>query len=301
MTVCVSVIIPYYNRSSTIKRAIDSVLQKENRLFVGEVIVVDDGSSSVESEKLYDYISFVSAIVDNNKINFVINKYDKNKNAAFARNVGIGCAKYDVVAFLDSDDAWIDGKLGEQIAQLRKNSIVFTQYSKVNPLKIDEKCVFPVAFSQSNIGEYLLKGEGHIQTSTMVMFKQTAEKVLFNPMLRKYQDWDFSIRAWGAGVDFIFIQKPLVNYFVDSDNRIGNTANLILIEQFLVSIDSFVGEDTKRFFLTSSSLWVAIEDRRYLAVLLRLFRVKTFKAISFRRTINIFIHMLKVILLRLLK
>lgn len=96
----VSVTIPTYNRAHLIRRAVDSVL---NQTKPGdEVIVVDDGSSDNTEEILKPYgdnIRYIRTV---------------NSGAGAARNRGIQEARNTLVAFLDSDDEWMPGKLALQ-------------------------------------------------------------------------------------------------------------------------------------------------------------------------------------------
>jgi len=64
-----------------------------------ELIVVDDGSTDGTEEALAPYAD---------KIRY---KKTPNCGAGRARNYGIGLAEKDLVAFLDSDDEWMPGKL----------------------------------------------------------------------------------------------------------------------------------------------------------------------------------------------
>lgn len=110
----VSVIIPMYNAENTIKRCIYSVL---NQTYKGEieVIVVNDGSR--DNSKI-----LVEEIIENNISNvsiFLINK--ENGGVSSARNVGLKMAKNELIAFLDSDDAWYAEKLTKQINIIKEN------------------------------------------------------------------------------------------------------------------------------------------------------------------------------------
>ena len=95
--ICISAIIPTYNREKTITRAIDSVLAQKYP--AAEIIVVDDGSTDNTRE--------------------VVNRYDErvcyvnqdNRGAAAARNAGVSKAKHEWIAFLDSDDYWFPDHL----------------------------------------------------------------------------------------------------------------------------------------------------------------------------------------------
>jgi glycosyltransferase involved in cell wall biosynthesis len=90
-----SIVIPLYNKESTIARAIRSVLSQDfNKTF--ELIIVDDGSTD-------DSALQVSKFSDS-RITFVI---QKNKGVSAARNRGVSEAKSNYVAFLDADDEWL--------------------------------------------------------------------------------------------------------------------------------------------------------------------------------------------------
>lgn len=89
----VSVIVPLYNESSRIARALSSVLAQTFSNF--EVIVVDDGSTD-------DGVEVVRRF-DDPRIRLI---QQRNQGVSAARNRGIGAARANLVAFLDSDDEW---------------------------------------------------------------------------------------------------------------------------------------------------------------------------------------------------
>jgi glycosyltransferase involved in cell wall biosynthesis len=97
MSCDVSVIIPTYNSSSTLKRALDSVYGQS--LLPREIIVVDDGSDDWEQSRL-----IATSYPDSISIRFI--HMDKNQGVSTARNVGISAALCRYLAFLDSDDVW---------------------------------------------------------------------------------------------------------------------------------------------------------------------------------------------------
>jgi glycosyltransferase involved in cell wall biosynthesis len=89
----ISAVIPTYNRENTIARAIDSVLSQE--FPVSEIIVVDDGSKD-DTRKIIELYG--------EKVRYI---YQDNAGVAAARNRGVSEAKYEWIAFLDSDDFWL--------------------------------------------------------------------------------------------------------------------------------------------------------------------------------------------------
>jgi glycosyltransferase involved in cell wall biosynthesis len=118
----VSVVIPAYNRANTIARAVASALAQDPPPF--EVIVVDDGSTDATRE-------VVEAIADP-RLRLVS---QPNAGASAARNRGIAEARGGLIAFLDSDDEWLPGKLAAQVARFRAASprlgLVYTGFESI--------------------------------------------------------------------------------------------------------------------------------------------------------------------------
>ena len=103
----VSVIIPTYNGSNTILRAINSVLNQTYSNL--ELIIVDDCSKDNTFE-----------VVKNVKDKRVkVLRHKKNRGGSAARNTGIKEAKGEYIAFLDDDDEWLSEKVEKQVEYLK--------------------------------------------------------------------------------------------------------------------------------------------------------------------------------------
>jgi glycosyltransferase involved in cell wall biosynthesis len=101
------VILPTWNRAGTLMRAISSVLAQDYGRF--ELLVIDDGSTDGTE-------ALVRGIPDA-RIRYL--RQDRNRGVAAARNRGMAEAGGSLLAFLDSDDAWMPGKLGRQVARMQ--------------------------------------------------------------------------------------------------------------------------------------------------------------------------------------
>jgi glycosyltransferase involved in cell wall biosynthesis len=103
----VSVVIPTYNRSALVQRAIESVLAQTVTDL--EVIVVDDGSSDDTGKMLRETFG--------DRIRYYA---QANQGVSVARNKGIEEARGEWIGFLDSDDLWEKEKLECQFKTLER-------------------------------------------------------------------------------------------------------------------------------------------------------------------------------------
>ena len=103
----VSVVIPLYNKESTVANAIDSVLAQTVADF--ELIVVNDGSKDKGVSIVQQYHDDRLRLIE-----------QENQGVSVARNRGIAEAKSELVAFLDADDMWYPDFL-KTILSLRRD------------------------------------------------------------------------------------------------------------------------------------------------------------------------------------
>lgn len=105
----ISVVIPLYNKRTTIERAVRSVLAQSVRPH--EIIIVDDGSTD-GSGGIADRLAAEERLIR------VI--HQSNAGVSAARNRAIEEAADDYVALLDGDDAWHTGYLAEIVRLIGK-------------------------------------------------------------------------------------------------------------------------------------------------------------------------------------
>jgi glycosyltransferase involved in cell wall biosynthesis len=110
----VSVIIPSYNRFSTLLNTIDSIKKQTYKNI--EIIVVNDKSTQKEYYN-YDWIKENVKIIHLNE-----NSKEKigHKSAGYVRNFGIKSANSKYIAFCDDDDIWFPKKIELQLDAMKK-------------------------------------------------------------------------------------------------------------------------------------------------------------------------------------
>ena len=102
-----SVVIPTFNRSAWLVESLESVFAQTEPAF--EILVADDGSTDDTPEVLRRYAGRVKVLTQ------------PNAGPAAARNLGIGAATGDYVAFLDSDDLWFPWTLATYRAVIERH------------------------------------------------------------------------------------------------------------------------------------------------------------------------------------
>ena len=100
-TPLVTVVIPVFNRGECVLNALSSIQQQTWTRW--EALIVDDGSTDGSDRILQGLHS------QDSRVRVV--RHVRNRGAQAARNTGIGHARGEWVAFLDSDDVWLPQSL----------------------------------------------------------------------------------------------------------------------------------------------------------------------------------------------
>jgi glycosyltransferase involved in cell wall biosynthesis len=98
-----SVVIPTWNRARLVCEAIESALAQRSGMV--QVIVVDDGSTDNTASELARRFGS----------NIHLLRQPRRGGTGAARNAGVRYAQGELLAFLDSDDLWLPGKLDAEL------------------------------------------------------------------------------------------------------------------------------------------------------------------------------------------
>lgn len=218
MPVSVSVILPTYNRSKSLKAASESVLSQSYRDL--ELIIVDDASS--------EDIQAVVRALDDDRVNYI--RHQINGGASMARNTGLAAARGRFIAFQDSDDLWLPGKLDRQIAQFETlpEDVGVVTGSKIlygrdgshsyGPGKVT--CAPPPAgrlrLDEDQVRRFLLGNRISLQNA---LFRRGCFPGVswFDPCAKANADWEFTARLAQHTRIYEDIE-PVVLAFISNDS-----------------------------------------------------------------------------------
>lgn len=274
----VSVVVPTYNRSQFLQRAIDSALRQSHPPH--EIIIVDDGSTDDTEARFHGLPAPV--------------RYVKQVNGgvSVARNHGASLATGDWLAFLDSDDVWDSAKLEAQFAAISANphcgwSITGCHVVNLDDVIVESRRGFEGVFEvfeavgespETFFAHRFARQSLQLQSMTSAVFvgdawgplflgnfalpssalvsRELFERVGgFNPQLRLAEETEFFHRI-AAASHVAVVTAPLTHYRVGIDGNLISPANIpTLVENALKSgedawkLRNSASEDDRRQFI----------------------------------------------------
>lgn len=206
----ISIIIPTYNRVSTVTAAIDSVLDQEFSNL--EILVIDDGSTDSTQEVL------LARYPTSEKKVFYYQQ--ENTGCASARNRGLREFTGDAFIFLDSDDQMVPGALKklERIMIERDAEFVYSPALEV-PASGSPWINFPVAANRPNrlAEKYFLNT--NIRNGSVLFMRSVVKKVGFlDESLRYNEDSDY-IQRVALNCKGAYSPEPSVKVFHHENNK----------------------------------------------------------------------------------
>lgn len=179
----VSIIIPVYNASTHIVRALNSITHQTFTDY--EVIVVDDGSTDDSVIKIKNHALNVKLIAQT------------NGGASSARNVGIKAAKGEYIAFIDADDEWLPSKLSVQIMHLEKKQSLIAVYCKDYNLRGQQNIAVHSSpdLIEKNCEEIFMQPYNITTSSFLIKSTVLREVGGFDENLKTAEDIDLYLKA----------------------------------------------------------------------------------------------------------
>ncbi|GEM_PF-2048224 len=207
----ISVVLGVYNGADFLVRALESVFAQDYPAH--EVIVIDDGSTDTTPDILAGY-----------KNRIITRRIECSGGPATPKNLGMGLATGDYIAFLDHDDLWFKDKLKKQAAAAATYPSVgliscdfAVRYPHLNNRLIKHTSVLKefkdLPFDRPLNGEafrVLLKGNFIGVPSAVILKREVAVKVgPFNVEYKSTQDYDYWLRC-AVFTDFLMLSDVLL-------------------------------------------------------------------------------------------
>lgn len=219
----ITVVIPLYNKTLYISRAILSVLLQTVSPI--EIVIIDDGSTDGSGE--------VVAGISDERIRLI---RQQNQGECAARNRGISQAQGGLIAFLDADDAWKPRFL-EEILKLRETypqaGMYATAYEIVSSAgegSTPDFDLLPPGSPRGLVAHYLHAALRHIHRLSIVVSSAVAipknilaESGGFPAGEYLAGDMDAWLRI-GLHYPLAFSREPLAVYHQDASNRVFGRA-----------------------------------------------------------------------------
>lgn len=207
----VSIITPAYKAAPFVGDAIRSAQWQDHSAW--EMLIVDDGSPDATAAIVAGFAS------GDPRIKLI---RQDNGGPALARQRALDAAQGQLIAFLDSDDYWLPGKVSKQLSFMRQvgAALSYTSYRRINHdgSKIGHRIDVPERLDYPS-----LLGNTAIATSTVIIDR---EKTGLLRMKRVYYD-DFALwlELTKRGFQAHGLNEDLMRYRVVSQSISRNKTN----------------------------------------------------------------------------
>lgn len=203
----ISVIMPVYNRAGIIGEAIASVLAQSYHHF--ELIVVDDCSTDASA-------AAVQAFGDD-RIRLIT--LPVNGGSSAARNAGLEAAQGEIIAYLDSDNAWDDRYLAAVAGAFETLPDADAVYSGILLYRNTDSSPFAVRYGHYH--RTLVENNNTIDMNIFSHRRGLMDRMSgFDQNLKRYVDYDFILRAAEAGTVYSVPILLCRYYYNKADNTV---------------------------------------------------------------------------------
>ena len=228
----ISVIMPAYNASETIKQAVFSVLAQTYWNF--ELIVCNDASVDNTTDVLKN-ISDIRLRVINNETNI---------GPGLSRDLAICVAKGKWLAFIDADDTWQPERLETllKVTDLFRKAMIFDDimecHDTVKGMKPWRCLRGKFKFGCNGIEPKKVTLENYICQNRLII-----KPLVPVNFIKKYQiqhsnrivneDNEFFLKILIKGLKLIYVPKPMYNYRIRSGSLTSSAENSIMMKEII--------------------------------------------------------------------
>jgi glycosyltransferase involved in cell wall biosynthesis len=222
----IDVVIPVFNGSRTISKAIKSI---QSQTYRGKISIytIDDCSTD-------DSIRILENLKSENE-NLFIKRNSHNIGNAASRNIGYKLGSGSLVAFLDQDDVWRPDKLNLQVKAITANPdlgylVGMQEFKLLDPNNV------PRWFNK----EWSKSAQPGFVPSTLIIRRSILDLVGgFSEDMKIASDTDWFARARRMAIPYKLLPEVLVDREIHSNNLSANTgSNIEYLRMLKIHLDA---------------------------------------------------------------
>ncbi len=221
MNARVTVVIPVHDRAGLVAAAVASAAAQEPAPH--EILVVDDGSTDGSGDAAAGAPGSPRVI-----------RLEGARGPSAARNAGIRAATGDWLAFLDSDDLWLEGALDARLrAAERARDVVLVSGNAESwdgTRTLRRRMLLGIDHDPADDPLARLLRGNFVLTSTVLARREAVLRAgEFAEELRRCEDYDLWLRVAREG-RFVFVDEVLARYRVDPGALSGDADRMLEAE-----------------------------------------------------------------------
>lgn len=203
----VTVLMPTYNRSTTVAAAARSVLAQSHQNF--ELVIIDDGSTDHTAQVLTELAA------EDDRIKVLSNTQNAGKSTSLNHAIREGI-EGEWVAYLDSDNLWHPQFLAAMLGSIHDRPDVDVLFSGQYLYREDKKR--PYAARVATYNKNLLLNRNYIDHNSFMHKTSLFEAIgTYDEQLRKAIDFEFILRA-AKHATMASAPLLLTDYFLDNSD-----------------------------------------------------------------------------------
>lgn len=246
-----SIIIPAYNASNTLSRAVNSVLSQMNEKT--ELIIIENGSCDNTAELAQQFSQKYANVV------FA----QSNKGVSQARNKGMALAKGNYITFLDADDVLSDHAVEQFLKGCQHHLDLY-----IYKIKMGTRRVTSSGGSVEYRGDTLEQGLSHIisnptrymQACASVYRRQIVQdnQLLFDTTMSLSEDSDFTLQFLSFVQSFQTIDNVVYECPGDNKQSITRKSDPKKVDKMIYALEKTAQKST--WLQQSQQLLIAFEQ-----------------------------------------
>lgn len=233
----VSVVIPTYNRTRTLVRAIKSCVRQSYDSI--EVVVVDDNSSFEVDEYLTNALGDAAT-----ELRYVRNHTNVGPGAS--RNAGIDHSSGEYICFLDSDDEFSENKISLQLEALEGNDADFCYCGWQWVDEASGKILRKRNIHKGRINKK--KRWGHNVVQDLMVSAECLQRIRFKPY-RTFENYDFVLGLF-ANYRPAYVNRILVTCYEHENERASDVyaSNVHVLRETLNRYEDLIRTEDKQTY-----------------------------------------------------